>query len=85
MNTLSMKKLAFGIVCAFAASAALFAGAPTVTVSGTVTDGSGHGWPLYARSRVHVRLDGSGRGVLRSRHRAVRGERRGRDHSTRWS
>ncbi len=49
MNTLSMKKLAFGIVCAFAASAALFAGAPTVTVSGTVTDGSGHGWPLYAR------------------------------------
>ena len=49
MNTLSMKKLAFGIVCAFAASAGLFAGAPTVTVSGTVTDGSGHGWPLYAR------------------------------------
>ncbi len=24
-------------------------GAPTVQVSGTVTDGSGHGWPLYAR------------------------------------
>ena len=22
---------------------------PTVDVSGTVTDGSGHGWPLYAR------------------------------------
>jgi len=49
MNTLSIKKLAFGIVCAFAASAALFAGAPTVQVSGTVTDGSGHGWPLFAR------------------------------------
>ena len=30
MNPLSMRKLAFGIVCAFAASAALFAGAPTV-------------------------------------------------------
>ena len=31
-------------------------------------------------SRVHIPLDGSGRGVLRSRHRAVRGECRGRDH-----
>nr|WP_305788668.1 S8 family serine peptidase [Actinoplanes lichenis] len=26
--------------------------APTVTVSGTVTDGSGHGWPLYAKVEV---------------------------------
>jgi Carboxypeptidase regulatory-like domain/Kelch motif len=26
--------------------------APAVTVSGTVTDGSGHGWPLYARIDV---------------------------------
>jgi N-acetylneuraminic acid mutarotase len=26
--------------------------APSVTVSGTVTDGSGHGWPLYARVDV---------------------------------
>ncbi|MEU8261528.1 S8 family serine peptidase [Micromonospora sp. NPDC048999] len=25
---------------------------PSVTVSGTVTDGSGHGWPLYARVSV---------------------------------
>lgn len=25
---------------------------PKATVSGTVTDGSGHGWPLYARVRV---------------------------------
>ena len=25
---------------------------PSVTVSGTVTDGSGHGWPLYARIDV---------------------------------
>ena len=49
MNPLSMRKLAFGIVCAFTVSAGLFAGAPTVQVSGTVTDGSGHGWPLFAR------------------------------------
>ena len=27
-------------------------GAPTVSVSGTVTDGSGHGWPLYARVEI---------------------------------
>ncbi|MEU0368797.1 S8 family serine peptidase [Streptomyces sp. NPDC006283] len=26
--------------------------APSVTVSGTVTDGSGHGWPLYAKVSV---------------------------------
>jgi hypothetical protein len=26
--------------------------APSVTLSGTVTDGSGHGWPLYARIEV---------------------------------
>lgn len=30
------------------ASAAAGASAGTVTVSGTITDGSGHGWPLYA-------------------------------------
>jgi hypothetical protein len=53
MHTLSIKKLAAGILglavlgtsVAFAAGA----GAPTVQVSGTVTDGSGHGWPLFAR------------------------------------
>ena len=28
------------------------AAAPTVTLSGTVTDGSGHGWPLYAKVDV---------------------------------
>ena len=59
MNPLTMKKLAAWILCAaVGASAALPAapvaprratGAPTVAVSGTVTDGSGHGWPLYAR------------------------------------
>ena len=49
MNPLSMKMLAFWIVCAFAVSAGLLAGAPNVQVSGTVTDGSGHGWPLFAR------------------------------------
>ena len=59
MNPLKLKKLAAWILCAVAgASAALSAapvaprratGAPTVAVSGTVTDGSGHGWPLYAR------------------------------------
>ena len=59
MNPLKMKNLAAWILCALAgASAALPAapvsprrttGAPNVRVSGTVTDGSGHGWPLYAR------------------------------------
>ena len=59
MNPLKMKNLAAWILCALAgASTALPAapvaprrttGAPTVAVSGTVTDGSGHGWPLYAR------------------------------------
>jgi hypothetical protein len=49
MHSLSIRKLAAWMVCAFAASTGLFAGAPTVQVSGTVTDGSGHGWPLYAR------------------------------------
>ena len=32
---------------------------PQVTVSGTVTDGSGHGWPLYAK----VTVEGPGRRV----------------------
>ncbi|MEU5913534.1 S8 family serine peptidase [Micromonospora sp. NPDC047527] len=31
---------------------------PTVTVSGRVTDGSGHGWPLYARVEVAGRPGG---------------------------
>ncbi|MEH1169576.1 S8 family serine peptidase [Micromonospora sp. CPCC 205539] len=31
---------------------------PTVTVSGRVTDGSGHGWPLYARIEVAGRPGG---------------------------
>ncbi|MFB9238951.1 S8 family serine peptidase [Plantactinospora siamensis] len=31
---------------------------PTVTISGTVTDGSGHGWPLYARIEVTGRPGG---------------------------
>ena len=59
MHPLKLKNLAAWILCAFTgASAALPAapvsarrpaGTPTVAVSGTVTDGSGHGWPLYAR------------------------------------
>ena len=53
MNPVSMKRLAAWILCAAAlgASSAL-AGSPNVTVSGTVTDGSGHGWPLYARIEI---------------------------------
>ncbi|RKN39101.1 S8 family serine peptidase [Micromonospora endolithica] len=34
------------------------AATPTVTVSGRVTDGSGHGWPLYARIDVAGRPGG---------------------------
>ena len=62
MNPLKTKRLAAWILCALVgASAALQAapvsprratGAPTVAVSGTVTDGSGHGWPLYARLEI---------------------------------
>ena len=62
MNPLKTKSLAAWILCALVgASAALQAapvsprratGAPTVAVSGTVTDGSGHGWPLYARLEI---------------------------------
>ena len=62
MNPLKTKSLAAWILCALVgASAALQAapvaprrstGAPTVHVSGTVTDGSGHGWPLYARIEI---------------------------------
>ncbi|MEU6324627.1 carboxypeptidase regulatory-like domain-containing protein [Streptomyces sp. NPDC047009] len=33
---------------------------PTVTVSGTVTDASGHGWPLYAA----IKIDGTPYGTL---------------------
>lgn len=50
MHSLSIRNLAtwvLGIVV-FGSSAA-FAGAPAVPVSGTVTDGAGHGWPLFAR------------------------------------
>src|SRR5262245_12688477 len=44
-----MKKLSAWVVCAWALLATpLFAGA-NVLVSGTVADGSGHGWPLFAR------------------------------------
>jgi N-acetylneuraminic acid mutarotase len=32
--------------------------APTVTLSGTVTDGGGHGWPLYARIEITGRPGG---------------------------
>ena len=32
--------------------------APSVTLSGTVTDGSGHGWPLYAKIEVTGRPGG---------------------------
>jgi N-acetylneuraminic acid mutarotase len=32
--------------------------APTVTLSGTVTDGSGHGWPLYTRIDIDGRPGG---------------------------
>ena len=73
MNPLSMKRLAAWILCAAAlgASSAL-AGSPTVHVSGTVTDGSGHGWPLFARIEIHLGLDRAGRGLLRPGDRSVR-------------
>ena len=53
MRPLSIHKLASGILglLVLGAGIALAAGAgvPTVHVSGNVTDGSGHGWPLFAR------------------------------------
>ncbi len=64
MNPLKKKNLAAWVLCfAAGASSVLLAGepaaarksttgSPTVTVSGSVTDGSGHGWPLYARLDV---------------------------------
>jgi len=63
MNPLSMKRLSSLMLCAaLLASTALLAaprsgsnrpnGAPTVSVSGTVKDGSGHGWPLYAKIEI---------------------------------
>ena len=63
MNALSIKRLAAFVLCAAvgASSVVLAAapvsrkstsGAPTVQVSGTVTDGSGHGWPLFARIEI---------------------------------
>ncbi len=50
MSSLGMKRVAAWIlgVVMLGASAAR-AGSPEVPVSGTVTDGSGHGWPLAAR------------------------------------
>ena len=50
MKPLSTRTFIVGLVVglAFAASP-VFAGTPTVSVTGTVTDASGHGWPLYAR------------------------------------
>jgi len=62
MNPLKTKSLAAWILCALVgAGAALQAapvagkrttGAPNISVTGTVTDGSGHGWPLYARVEI---------------------------------
>ena len=53
MRPLSIHKLASGILglLVLGAGIALAAGAgvPTVAVTGNVTDGSGHGWPLFAR------------------------------------
>jgi hypothetical protein len=49
MNPLPIKKLAAWVLGAFLSSVAAFGGSPTVLVTGTVTDDSGHGWPLYAR------------------------------------
>ena len=50
MHALSIKKLAAWILCAAAlAVCPVFAGAPSVPVTGEVTDASGHGWPLFAR------------------------------------
>ncbi|HTY42111.1 MAG TPA: S-layer homology domain-containing protein [Thermoanaerobaculia bacterium] len=60
----SLLRLAVSIVLGGALAASLAAeprpvavrkdgnGAPMVLVSGTVTDGSGHGWPLYARLEI---------------------------------
>ncbi len=62
MNPLKLKGLAAGIlVAALSAASALSAapasskratGAPNVAVTGAVTDGSGHGWPIYARIEI---------------------------------
>jgi hypothetical protein len=50
MHRISIEKLAAWIFFAAAlASSPAIAGSPNVTVSGEVQDGSGHGWPLYAR------------------------------------
>ena len=61
MNPLKMKTLAAWVLCAAACTSSVLSaaepatarkrttGAPNVHVSGAVTDGSGHGWPLYAR------------------------------------
>jgi len=68
MNRVSTKKIATWILCALGASVATLAstrslsaksseGAPNVTVSGTVTDGSGHGWPLFAQ--IHITSAGT--------------------------
>ena len=50
MNSLSRRKLAAWVLCLAALGAGrALAGTPAVHVSGTVTDASGHGWPLFAR------------------------------------
>ncbi len=58
-------------------------GARPSTVSGTVKDGSRSRLAALRAHRVHVGLDRSGRGVLRSRDRRVRRRSPGRDRVTR--
>ena len=62
MSPVSPRKIALWILCALGvrvvalAAAPIFPtgadGAPNVNVSGTVTDASGHGWPLFAQ--IHI-------------------------------
>ncbi len=50
MHAFSMRKFSAGILGAILLSAGIaLAGTPGVPVDGVVRDGSGHGWPLYAR------------------------------------
>ena len=50
MHSLSLRKLAAWILCAAAMAASpVLAGSPNVALTGEVQDGSGHGWPLFAR------------------------------------
>ncbi len=53
MSPLRMRRIAGLMFCAaMLGASAAHAGSPSVHVSGTVTDGSGHGWPLYARIEI---------------------------------